>query len=111
MAVGLVPALLCYARPESQGQVFPVEWKVSYLCYLAACCGDTLASELGSLAANPPLLITTLQPVAPGTDGAVSLLGTAASLAGGAMVGVCSGTVEGTIQVRPSFELAAHQWL
>lgn len=93
LAVGLVPALLCLGRERCHPQ-----WQVCYLCYLAACAGDTLASEFGSLAATPPLLITTLQPVAPGTDGGISLPGTLASLLGGALVGGCSGTSAGLAQ-------------
>ncbi len=49
--------------------------------------GDTLASELGILSNTPPILLTTLKPVPPGTNGALSLLGTAASIGGGMAMG------------------------
>jgi uncharacterized membrane protein len=49
--------------------------------------GDTLASELGILSSTPPILLTTLKPVPPGTNGALSLLGTAASIGGGMAMG------------------------
>jgi uncharacterized protein (TIGR00297 family) len=52
---------------------------------LAEATADTLASELGEVLGGPPLLLTTLRRVAPGTDGAVSLAGTLAGT-GGAMV-------------------------
>eukprot|EP01043_Picozoa_sp_COSAG02_P027313 COSAG02_NODE_1605_length_11721_cov_163.467475_1_plen_402_part_00 len=93
LAVGLVPALLCVAQER-----WHTDWGLCYLCYLAACAGDTLASEFGSLASARPLLVTTLRPVAAGQDGAISLAGTIASLVGGALVGACAGTPAGLLQ-------------
>jgi uncharacterized membrane protein len=49
--------------------------------------GDTLASELGILSSSPPILLTTLKTVPPGTNGALSSLGTAASVGGGMAMG------------------------
>ena len=49
--------------------------------------GDTLASELGILSNTPPILLTTFRTVPPGTNGALSLLGTAASIGGGMAMG------------------------
>ncbi|KAH9919436.1 integral membrane protein DUF92-domain-containing protein [Amylocystis lapponica] len=56
--------------------------------HFACCLGDTLASELGILSRSRPILITTLKPVPPGTNGGMSLTGTLASLAGGLAMGV-----------------------
>ena len=59
--------------------------------HFACCLGDTLASELGILSKSKPLLITTLKPVPPGTNGAISLIGTIASIVGGALIGLLTG--------------------
>jgi uncharacterized protein (TIGR00297 family) len=56
--------------------------------HFACCLGDTLASELGILSRSPPRLITTLKVVPPGTNGAVSLMGTMASVGGGIIMGL-----------------------
>ncbi|VDC04513.1 unnamed protein product [Peniophora sp. CBMAI 1063] len=58
------------------------------LGHFACCLGDTLASELGILSPQPPILLTTLRPVPPGTNGGLSLFGTLASFAGGLSMGV-----------------------
>jgi uncharacterized membrane protein len=50
--------------------------------------GDTLASELGILSTTPPILITTLKTVPPGTNGAISRLGVLASIFGGILMGL-----------------------
>ncbi|KAI0628869.1 integral membrane protein DUF92-domain-containing protein [Trametes polyzona] len=58
------------------------------LGHFACCLGDTLASELGILSKSPPILITTLKVVPPGTNGGLSKTGTMASLLGGLIMGV-----------------------
>ena len=56
---------------------------------LAAATADTWATEIGSHARTPPRLITTWTPVHAGTDGGITLLGTAGGIAGaGIMAGV-----------------------
>ena len=55
---------------------------------LATANGDTWATEVGTLSQEPPRLITSGQPVASGTSGGVTLLGTGAALAGAASVGL-----------------------
>jgi uncharacterized protein (TIGR00297 family) len=55
---------------------------------IAGVAGDTWASEIGSRAGGRPRLITTFAEVQPRTNGAVTWLGTAAALAGGALVGL-----------------------
>ena len=56
---------------------------------LAALCeatADTVSSEMGQAFGGTPILLTTLRRVPPGTDGAVSLLGSLAGLLAAALV-------------------------
>jgi uncharacterized protein (TIGR00297 family) len=55
---------------------------------IATATADTMASEVGVL--ETPRLITTLKKVAPGTDGGISPLGTAAGIMGAAIIGICA---------------------
>ena len=56
---------------------------------IATATADTLASEIGVLDTHPRL-ITTLQSVDPGTNGAVSVLGTVVGIAGAAIIGIAA---------------------
>jgi uncharacterized protein (TIGR00297 family) len=55
---------------------------VAFSGALAAATSDTWASEIGRHARRPPRLITNGTPVPPGTDGGITLLGTAGGIAG-----------------------------
>lgn len=63
-----------------------------YVAFMSVNCGDTLASELGMLSSQRPILITSGAPVAPGQDGGVTVWGTAAAALGGALIGVFDGS-------------------
>ena len=56
---------------------------------IATATADTLASEIGVIDPKPRL-ITTLQKVDPGTNGAVSPLGTAVAIVGAAIIGIAA---------------------
>lgn len=56
---------------------------------IATATADTLASEIGVLDPHPRL-ITNFQSVDPGTNGAVSVLGTAVGIVGAAIIGIAS---------------------
>ncbi len=60
-------------------------WEPAFISFLASLSGalsDTLGSEIGVLSRRPPVMIHNLKEVPPGTSGAVSPLGTLASLLG-----------------------------
>ena len=76
---GLLPMLLAIASPFIGF--------IPYVSALAAITADKFASEIGVLGGNA-ISLETLKPVRPGQSGAVSILGTLASLAGGTLVGV-----------------------
>jgi uncharacterized membrane protein len=59
----------------------------AFMGYYACCAGDTWASELGILDSGACRLVTTCRRVPRGTNGGLSLTGTAASLVGGVFIG------------------------
>lgn len=56
---------------------------------IATATADTLASEIGVLDQNPRM-VTTFQKVDPGTNGAVSTLGTSVGIVGAAIIGIAA---------------------
>jgi uncharacterized protein (TIGR00297 family) len=86
-ANGGVPALLALAAGMA---ALPwSEWlALGYAAAVATATADTCSSEIGKAWGRRTFLITTLRPVPPGTEGAVSLEGTLAGLVGAALVGV-----------------------
>ncbi len=60
---------------------------------LAAATADTWATEIGTLAARAPRLITTWREVIPGTSGGVTVQGLVASLAGASFIAATSAAV------------------
>jgi uncharacterized protein (TIGR00297 family) len=96
-ANGGVPAFLALlagaagARPG--GETAALLLAVAYASSVATAAADTCSSEVGKAYGKRTFLITTFRPAAPGTEGAVSLEGTAAGLLGGAIVGAVGGAL------------------
>ncbi|KAF8530120.1 integral membrane protein DUF92-domain-containing protein [Hysterangium stoloniferum] len=94
----LPESIVAQGTPLNMNEICPISSALPYsrslilaaVGHFACCLGDTLASELGILSPTRPILITTLRPVPPGTNGAMSLVGTVASFIGGGIIGVTS---------------------
>ncbi len=75
-------------------------YSLACLSALACSCGDTWASEIGSVLGGTPRLITTWRPVPRGTNGGVTLIGTLCSLAGSR-----SGLLHSIVSFRRFFQV------
>jgi uncharacterized protein (TIGR00297 family) len=79
-------ALVCALCSVRRGTFLGISselFVLGYVASLATKMADTAASEIGKAYGKTTFLITTLERVEPGTEGAVSAEGTAASVAGG----------------------------
>jgi len=84
-ANGGVPTLLALMAGCTAGETRAL-FVLAYAASVATAAADTGSSEVGKAYGRRTLLITTLRPVPPGTEGAVSLEGTLAGLGAGAVV-------------------------
>ncbi|CAN0327652.1 unnamed protein product, partial [Laminaria digitata] len=80
-ATGAICALASRVWPEWSGAL-----RIGYVASLATKLSDTFASEIGKAYGKRTFLITTLKPVPPGTEGAVSLEGTLAGVVGSVII-------------------------
>jgi uncharacterized protein (TIGR00297 family) len=76
----------------------PTAWvpllALGYVASFSTKLSDTTASEVGKAYGKRTFLITTLQPVPPGTEGAVSLEGTLAGIVGAAAIALVGWAVQ-----------------
>ncbi|HID72507.1 TPA: DUF92 domain-containing protein, partial [Candidatus Micrarchaeota archaeon] len=77
---GFLPTVLAVASPYLG--------PVPYIACVAAVTADKFGSELGVLDKGKPISLATLKPVKPGVSGAVTMMGTVASLAGATAIGL-----------------------
>jgi uncharacterized protein (TIGR00297 family) len=84
-ANGGIPALLALFAAMARGETRAF-FVLAYAASVATAAADTCSSEVGKAYGRRTVLITTLRPVAPGTEGAVSLEGTLAGFAAAAAI-------------------------
>lgn len=71
--------------------IYPLElWGFLFIGVMATVTSDTWATEIGTLATKPPRSVLTGRILPAGTSGGVSLPGTLAAAAGGALIGAAS---------------------
>ena len=100
-ATGAVLALLIGAGVEPRSLLL-----IGFAASFSAKLADTFGSEIGKRWGRTTVLITTLKPVAPGTEGAISLEGTFASGVGSVLMTVVMGVL-GFLPNWPSWILVA----
>jgi uncharacterized protein (TIGR00297 family) len=75
------------------------------LSALTEAAADTISSEVGQVIGGQPCMITTLRTAEPGTDGAISLLGSLAGIAAAGLVAAI-----GTLALAGSSRMLAISW-
>ena len=95
-----VQSLLIDSHRFSPGGLAPMPLFAPMLAALAEAAADTVSSEIGQVIGGRPRMITTLHAVEPGTDGALSLMGTLAGVAAAAIVALA-----GTLALRGDFAM------
>jgi uncharacterized protein (TIGR00297 family) len=73
------------------GPVVSVWMKVMCLAALVEATADTVSSEIGQAYGGVPVMMTTMRRMAAGADGAVTVLGSCAGVAGGFLVALVGG--------------------
>jgi uncharacterized protein (TIGR00297 family) len=84
-ANGGVPALLALMAAMTPAEVASV-YALAYAAAVATAAADTCSSEVGKAYGRRTFLLTSLDPVPPGTEGGVSLQGTLAGVAAAVLV-------------------------
>ncbi|WNS46918.1 DUF92 domain-containing protein [Paenibacillus sp. MMS20-IR301] len=82
--------------------IYPQElWGFLFIGVMATVTSDTWATEIGTLAKRPPRSVLTGKVLPAGTSGGVSLPGTLAAAAGGALIGAASWLLQAVSGMEP----------
>ena len=92
--IGAVTAVLFHVSGEPS-------WAAAFAVSFAASNADTWASEIGVLSRTAPVSPLTFRPVARGISGGVTVLGTAASLAGALLIALVFGLENLSLHALP----------
>lgn len=76
--------------PSALAALSPFIGPYPFIASIAAVTADKFGSEVGVLDPYDPVSLFSLRPVKPGTSGAMSRMGTVASLAGASAIGFCA---------------------
>jgi len=91
VGLGVVERCGWFGSIEGDSSAVRTYFAILYLPMLAALAeatADTVSSEIGQAFGGTPILLTTLRRVPPGTDGAITLLGTLAGIAAAAIIAI-----------------------
>jgi uncharacterized protein (TIGR00297 family) len=91
--IGTLCALGVYVSEGSAAQVLVPFLQLGYVASIATKLSDTCGTEVGKAYGRRTYLITTLKPVRRGTEGAVSLEGTAAGIVGSVAIAILAWAV------------------
>lgn len=94
-ANGGLASLYAVAAGSTDAEPLQQTLQAGFTGALATATADTWATELGVLSSGKPRLLTTGQPVAPGTSGGITPLGTVASTLGALTTGLVLWTTQG----------------
>ncbi|MCI0394881.1 MAG: DUF92 domain-containing protein, partial [Chloroflexi bacterium] len=98
--LGSLVAVLSFLSPSAA-------WFPLFIGVIATVTADTWATEVGTLARQPPRLITTGRRVEVGTSGGISALGTAVSLLGGLLIGLAAGALDNNLALGTAAAIGA----
>jgi uncharacterized protein (TIGR00297 family) len=93
--------------PRSNAHINSMVMFVCTLSALAEATADTVSSEIGQAFGGTPFMLTTFRPVAPGTDGAISLKGTLAGVAAAAIIAAAGAPALGMSPAECAIAFAA----